>query len=94
MLQDLNLRPLHERRKQRLTLLYKIIEGLIPALPSEKFMIKAENNERKIRPRTFKDHIAKNIVDRYAYNNTRDYKVPNASTEQYQCSFFVQTVEH
>jgi len=32
-------------------------------------------------------------VERHAYNNSKGYKVPDASTEQYRCSFFVQTVE-
>ena len=46
MLQELNLPPLHclqERRKQqRLTTLYKIVKGHIPAMPPENFLTPAD----------------------------------------------------
>ena len=94
MLQELQLTSLQERRKQqRLTLLYKIAEGMIPALPSDSFLKPADRNKRKIRPKRFEDYVVKNLVERHAYNNTRGFKVPDASTEQYKCSFFVQAVE-
>lgn len=93
MLRDLGLPPLQERRKQqRLTTLYRVIEGQIPALPPENFLIPADKNKRKIKMKMFTDHVASNIIAKHTYNNSRGYKVPDASTEQYQRSFFVQTV--
>ena len=36
MLEELDLKPMHQRRKDlRLTFLYKIVEGLVPAVSSE-----------------------------------------------------------
>ena len=56
MLQELNLPPLQEcRKQQRLTTLYKIVKGHIPAMPPESFLTPAERNGRRIRPITFKD---------------------------------------
>ena len=56
MLQELNLPPLEDRRKQQLTTLYKIIEGHIPAMPPENFLTPADrSSRRRIRPTTFKD---------------------------------------
>jgi len=94
MLEELKLPPLTERRKQqRLTLLYKVIEGLVPALPPDKFLKPADKSKRKIRPKIFKDFVARNIVEKHAYNNTKGFIVPDAITEQYRCSFFVKAVE-
>lgn len=93
MLQELGLPTLQERRKQqRLTTLYKIIEGHTPALPPKNFLTPVDRTKRKIRAKTFTDHVATNIITKYAYNNSRGFKVPDTSTEQYERSFFVQTV--
>lgn len=93
MLQEFDLPPLEERRKQqRLTTLFKISEGLIPALPSKDFLTPADNNKRKIKPKTYSGFETNNIIRKYAYNNTRGFIVPDAQTEQYKCSFFVKTV--
>jgi hypothetical protein len=93
MLQDLELPTLQERRRQqRLTTLFKILEGNIPAIPPDTFLTPIDKNKRKIKLVTFSDSVTNNIVSKYVYNNTRGYKVPDASTEQYQRSFFVQTV--
>ena len=93
MLEDLNLPPLQQRRKQqRLTTLYKIIEGHIPALPPGDFLTPADTNKRKIKPKIFPGFETKNIVKKYTYNNSRGYIIPDHSTEQYKCSFFVRTV--
>ena len=56
ILQELNLPPLQERRKQQwLTTLYKIVQGHIPAMPPENFLTPADRSRRRIRPTTFKD---------------------------------------
>ena len=49
MLQELNLPPLQERRKQqRLTTLYKIVKGHIPAMPPENFLMPVDRNRWRI----------------------------------------------
>ena len=93
MLRELKLPPLEERRKQqRLTTMYKIVNEEIPALPPEKFLTKANKEKRKIKPRMFEGFETKNIVKKYAYNNTKGFLVPDSRTEQYKSSFFVRTV--
>ena len=94
MLQELKLPPLQERRKrQRLATLYKISNGLIKALPPEKYLIPTNKNKRKIRPRTFQGCETTNIIARHATNNTKAFKIPEGTSKQYRCSFFVKTIE-
>ena len=51
MLDFLNLPSLEERRRQlRLTMLYKIAQGLVPALPADAFLTAANRNRRRVRP--------------------------------------------
>ena len=96
MLQELNLPPLQERRKQqRLTTLYKTVKGHIPAMPPENFLMPADRNRRIIHPTTFnqfKDCSYDNTIARQEIRNSCGQKIPNSKTEQYKNSFFVRTV--
>ena len=93
MLQMLDLPTLQERRKhQRLTLMYNIVGGHIPSLPPQNFLTPVDQSKRKIKVRTFDDCITSRSFKKYSYNNSKGFQVPNTSTEQYKCSFFVQTV--
>ena len=59
MLQQLNLPPLQERRRQqRPTTLYNIVKGHIPAMPPENFLTPADRSWRRICPTTFNLRIA------------------------------------
>ena len=59
MLQELNMPPLQEHRKQqRPTTLYKIVKGHIPAVPPENFLTPADRSQGRIRPTTFNLRIA------------------------------------
>ena len=78
--------------QQRLTLMYKIVEGQIPALPPDKFLIQVDKNKRQIKQRRFDGYQPAKFVERLLYNNSRGFIVPETSTEQYRRSFFVQTV--
>ena len=92
MRKDLDLETLEERRTSlRLTLMYKVVEGLVPALPTENFVTKSRN-KRRIKPNSFKDCVHQNLVERRATNNTKCLVVPNSRTPQYQNSFFIDTV--
>ena len=93
MLQELNLPPLQERRKQqRLTTLYKTVKGHIPAMPPENFLTPADRNRRRIRPTTFKDFSYDNTIARQEIRNSCGLKIPDSKTEQYRNSFFLRTV--
>ena len=82
---------LQTRRKAiRLTFLYKVVEGLVPAMPTSTF-ISFNKPGRQIRPRRDPNFITNNAIDNYIRNNSRTIKIPDSKTEQYRHSFFVQT---
>ena len=94
MLKDLKLPSLQERRRQlRLIFMYKVVEGLVPAMPHNQFFHPKNKNKRQIKAKKFDDCITKNVVDKSATCNTRPFLVPNSLTEQYRNSFFVRTTE-
>ena len=49
--------------------LYKVVEGLVPAMPVEQFLKPFPANKRQNRPTKFQDFTAKNIIDRQATLN-------------------------
>ena len=61
-------------------------------MPPNTFFNHQPRQKRKIKPKSYSDHVTTNIVNRYATNNTRGYIVPEATTEQLRNSFFVKTV--
>ena len=62
ILKELNLTTLEERRKQRLILFYKVVEGQIPAIPSSDYITRNEG-KRQIRPKKLNNCISTNIVN-------------------------------
>ena len=93
MLKDLKLPELQQRRKElRLTLLFKIAEGLVPPIHSDVYLTpKTEGREIKQNPR-YRDYEAKNIVTKYETKNSRTFVIPRSGTNVYTNSFFVRTV--
>ena len=56
MLQDLHLPKLKARQQQlRLTLMYKVVEGLLPAMPPSEFFTPRPQSKRRIKAKSFKD---------------------------------------
>ena len=94
MLKDLELPLLQERRKNiRLSLLYKIINGLVPAIPPEDYLKPVQQNKRRIRPTTFEGYSSQNFVKNYQINNTQGLTVPVAKTNINKNSFFIRTIK-
>lgn len=92
MLQRLNLPTLADRRKQlRLTMLYKITGGQVPAIPPESFLTPADKTKRKITSTKFHGCTSENPVEKRVYNNSRPFKIPDSRSEPYRNSFFVRT---
>ena len=92
MAADLDLPTLENRRKcLRLVLLYKVVEGLVPALPPEQFITK-QRPRRNIKPKTFENYTSTNILDSQVCNNTKNLAVIRGNTQQYNHSFFVKTI--
>jgi hypothetical protein len=83
MLKDLDLPTLQDRRTNaKLVFLYKVVEGLAPAIDPDTF-IKPNRPKRQIRFVKFTDCVT---------NNTRSFAVPVSKTYQYRNSFFVDTI--
>ena len=94
MLKDLKLPSLEERRRQlRLLFMYKVVEGLVPAMPADQFFEPQSKAKRQIKAKIFSDCVSTNVVKKSACNNTRPFKIPNSTTDQYRFSFFVKTVQ-
>jgi len=92
MLRKLELQPLQDRRRDiRLVLLYRVVMGLVPALPPDQFLVR-QRPRRNIKAKTFKDYTTTNFVDNLVTNNSRCLKVPTATCDQYKHSFFVKTI--
>ena len=63
ILQDLDLPTLQERRlQQRLTFLYTVMKGHVPAINLEHYL-KAQRPKRTIRAKQLEDYIQKKIVE-------------------------------
>ena len=95
MLHQQNLPRLQNRRKQlRLTLLYKVVEGLVPALPVDQFLTPAPKEKRKVKAKTFDDCVTSNPVAKYQILNNRGFKISSGlKTEQFKHSFFIRTAQ-
>ena len=71
-----------------------MVEGLVPALPSENFLTKDKSRQRrKIKTTTKQDFITSNIVDRRIRNNDKCFDIKDCITPQFKESFFNKTTE-
>ena len=85
-----NLPPLQEwRRHLRLTLFYRIVDGLVPALPPEEFL-QQQKPARQICMQQL-DRKSDNPVNNYARHNNKPYVVTHCNTEEQKNSFFPRT---
>ena len=92
LLHKLDLPPLQDRRKQlRLIFFYRVVEGLVPAIPPHKFVTQ-QRPSRQIRSTRNTHYITQNIVEQYTRNNNRCYTIKPCRTDQYRNSFFHRTV--
>ena len=92
MLHKLKLPTLQDRRRdQRLTLMYKVVEGHVPAINKDHY-IQPQRQKRSIRATQYTDYEHKNIVENFSTNNSKCFKPIPAKTENFRNSFFVRTV--
>ena len=92
-LQDrLQIPSLEARRKSiRLTFMYKVVEGLIPAMPPRDF-IKFQRPGRNIKAKRDPNFIfSKSPIGNYIKNNVRCLEILDATSAQYKNSFFIKT---
>ena len=91
MLRDLRLQSLQNRRKQQwLTLFFKIVRELTPAIPANEFLTPV-NSKRLIKPRNLTDFKTTNIVIDHARNNSQNYRVDPSKTAVYRYPFLPRT---
>ena len=91
MLNELNLPTLQSRRqKQYQIFFYKVVEGQVPAMPSDLF-VKYQKSKHQIRAKKFDNCVTNNIVTSSVRNNSKCIVIPPSRTDQYKYSFFVQT---
>ena len=79
----LELETLEERRQSLRLIMYKVVEGLVPALPTVAF-VTFSKSKRQIKPKTFGDCVTNNPVEKHKTNNTKCLTIPNSRTAQYQ----------
>ena len=95
MLQSSELSSLENRRSSnRLIFKYKVVEGLMPAIPPNEFL-KPPRQNRQVKVKNFENCETKNILDRHISNNDRGFivELEHCKTEQLlKHSFFVRTV--
>ena len=90
---QLQLAPLQDRRREiRLTLFFKIIQGLTPGLQIENHLTPISNDKRKVRAKQFDDYVSANPMDKYNQNNNNCFKIPPAKPD-YSHSFFIRTAQ-
>ena len=94
MLVKLDLQQLKERRtSQKLIFLYKVVEGLVPAIEPDDYLKKARP-KRSITAKKFENYQATNIVEKQVKNNTKCFDLPSNKTHQFSKlnSFFAKTL--
>ena len=92
LLTKYDLPTLQERREDlRLTFLYKVVGGLVPAIPPEKYLT-PQKASRNIRPPNRPDYIVQNPVHNQSRNHDRCLEIPSYSTELYKQSFYPRTI--
>ena len=75
----------------RLILFFKVVEGLVPAIPADK-LTKQQKPGRLIRSSTDKNFLSSNTINSYIRNNDRCFVVHPCRTDQLRNSFFCRTV--
>ena len=94
MLQSLELPPLGDRRKQnRFVLFFKVVGGLVPAMPPDEFVTPVIN-KRRIKPKRFDDFQTSSlhVVKQHSLCNSLGYKNIQCSTESFRHSYFPKTI--
>ena len=67
------------RKERRLTFVFKIAEGLVPAIPPDLYLTPMRQI-RHIKPREFTDYETTNVVNKYVTNNSRPFVIPQSAT--------------
>ena len=89
LLRKHELTTLQERRLQvRLGFLYRVVEGLVPAITPCDFITPQKPGRRILSTRDKSTYLSQNPVENYTGNNDRCYYVPESHTDQYRHLYF------
>ena len=92
MLKVLNLPLLRNRRmNKRLTFMFKIINGLVPAIEPQKYFVELKNT-RLVTGNRLPEYNYQHTVKRNIRNNSICYKVKNTNSDKFENSYFIRTV--
>ena len=93
MLKKLQLPPLQDHRRHlKLTTPFKIVVGLVPALPPEHVLTPFSKDRRKIKATTYQIYNFDYPIIRQSASNSRGCVISASKTDQFRNSFFVRTV--
>ncbi|KAH3820013.1 hypothetical protein DPMN_121757 [Dreissena polymorpha] len=93
MLEGMKIPPLQDRGKaNRLIFFYKVVEGLVPALPSSDYLTPVRTSKRKVTPKSFQNYNSDNIIKKYSTNNSKCFVPIQCKTSQFNNSFFLKTI--
>jgi hypothetical protein len=91
LLKKLDLPTLQDRRKHlRLCFFYKVVEGLVPAISPQNFLV-PQKPGRLIRSKRDLGFVSSNIIHTYIRNNDRCYSIKPCKTDQFRNSFVYHT---
>ena len=92
MLNELKLPTLESRRKEkRLTFLYNIQTGKVPAIDKDIYLNPIKQ-KRRIKAKTFSDCVTDNILTRHQNLNSKCFNLPKSNSNTYKHSFFPKTI--
>ena len=74
---------------QKLIFLYKVVEGLVPAIEPDDYLKKARP-KRSITANKFENYQATNFFEKQVKNNTKCFDIPSSKTHQFSNSFQTQ----
>ena len=86
MLETLELSSLEQRRSiNRLVFMFKVGEGLVPAIPPDDFL-KPQKPKRQIKSKKYTDYISKNLVDRHSVRHVGRWNECKHAVSLFCCS--------
>jgi hypothetical protein len=82
---------IHMRIDHRILIPNYCKQGLVPALPPQKFL-SAQKQGRRIKTTKQQDFVTTNIIKNYSRNNDRAFSIRHCRIEQQKNYFFVKTI--
>ena len=88
----LELETFQRRRSMcRLFFLFKVVQGLVPAINPEEYL-KPQKQKRRIKSRKYENFKSVNIVEKHSVNHDRGYDIEQCHSEQLKKIFFIKTL--